>query len=417
MGRLAQHLVILALALGALVLGEASGTNEPIRILSIGAVLPGDTPIVEILAPEPSVQQTLVPTRRASEMEPKTAQRYVRLYFPKTYDRLREYGFIMYVAAPDVRPLTTIQMSHLRRATEEGIAAFADQGGISGYEAFEAAWMASGLHEMFPNDAAAVVEHGVAHSLGLSTFRVSISMEESLPEVLKPFSALGIEDLVVSHGFYVVPRQGATIWGEMKGLFPEKGRSFPWLMSMEFQAGLTWNLGDNFISTFWASKYGEMYNPFRTDVLMNVILFSVGRDLPDDILLVHNQRRAFGDYIQRRRFALEVVNFAETFGARVAKLYSMLEEADSVRNEAQESYLNQDYEASTAAMAQAFGLMADLNSEALKAKDTAMMWVFASEWMVLTGTSIVAGWALHFLMIRRRLYSEAGRTAYRRGDG
>ncbi len=398
--------------LGYLLLGVAVGAQAPIQVLSIGAVLAGDTPIIEILSPEPAVSQTLVPTRRASEMEPDTAKRYVRLYFPKTYDLLREHAFIIYVAAPDVRPLTTAQIQQLRRATEEGMPAFADQGGISGYTSFEEAWMVSGLHEIFPNDAVAVVEHGVEHSLDLSTFRISVQRDQILPAVLTPFVELGIERYVVSHGFYVVPKQGATIWAEMKGLFPEKGRFFPWLMSMEVGGGLTWNMGDNFVSSFWASRFGEMRNPYRTDVLMNVIYHSVGWQLPEDIILVHRQRQAFADYIQRRRFVLEVFEFAESFGAAISKLHDDVGRADFARDDAERRYLEQDYGGSEAMMAEAFSVLDDVNRDALRAKDRALLWVYMIEWLAVTATLLVSGLVLHSLMFRRRLYSESGRTSF-----
>lgn len=384
-----------------------------IEILSLGAVLRGDTPIVEILEPEPGVRQTLVPTRRASEMDPEDAKRYVRLYFPKTFSELVEHEFIIYVAAPDVRPLTTNQMNLLRRASDQGVPALADQGGISGYEAFEDAWMASGLHEIFPNDALAVVEHGVSHSLGLHTFTIALNEKDDLPPVLTPFGALGMEKYRVSHGFYVVPKQGATIWADMEGIFPEQGGRFPWLMSMPYGDGSSWNIGDNFVSSFWSNIYGDMRNPYRTDILMNIILHATGRDLPSDILVVHRQRVAFAEHIEDRRYATEVIEFSESFGAKVGAIYDALGEMDEIVREARQMYIEQDYEGSRIRMAEASQLMATLVADALRAKDRALAWVYTSEWLAITGTSIMVGWVVYILMIRRRLYSEAGRTVHR----
>jgi len=397
------------------ILTQVVHCGEYIRVFSMGAVLQGDTPIIEILEPEPAVRMALLPTRRASEMDPETAKRYVRLYFPKNYQELSSYDMILYVAAPDVRPLTTGQLQQLRRATDDGMPAFADQGGISGHESFEAAWIASGLHEVFPNDATAVVEHGVTHSLGLNTFTISINRDPGLPPVITPFIPLSIERYVVSHGFYVVAKQGAIVWGEMKGAFPERGAPTPWLMSLDYGEALTWSMSDNFISSFWGSRFGEMRNPYRTDILMNVILQSTGRQLPSDILVVHNQREAFGNYIQQRRFLQEVIDFAEDFGANVGSIYDGLRDVDGAVDDAKERYLDQDYDESGAIMAEVFTTLGELNSEAFSAKDRALAWVFASEWMALTGTSIISGWVLHYLMVKRRLYRETGRTTFR-GD-
>ncbi len=401
------------LSLLLLAAGIQGQEDVGIEILCLGAVLRGDTPIVEILEPEPGVRQTLVPTRRASEMDPEDAKRYVRLYFPKTFPELLAHEFIIYVAAPDVRPLTTNQINLLRRASDQGVPALADQGGISGYEAFEDAWMASGLHEIFPNDAPAVVEHGVSHSLGLHTFTIALNENDDLASVLTPFRALGIEKYHVSHGFYVVPKQGVTIWADMKGLFPEQGSRFPWLMSMPYRDGSSWNLGDNFVSSFWSNIYGDMRNPYRTDILMNIILHATGRDLPSDILVVHRQRVAFAEYIQDRRYATEVIEFSESFGADVGTIYDALGGMDQVVREARQRYIQQDYEGSRVRMVEASELMASLVADALKAKDRALAWVYTSEWLALTGTSVIVGWAVYILMIKRRLYSEAGRTPHR----
>jgi hypothetical protein len=386
------------------------GLREPIRILSIGAVLPADSPIVSILEPEPAAVQTLVPTRRASEMESDVAKRYVRLYFPKTAEILQEYDFVLYAAAPDVRPLTVTQVDMLRRATEGGTPALADQGGISSSEAFRQAWIASGLHEMFPNDASSVLSQGVEHSLGASTFTIDVREESGLPPVLTPFADLGIEGIVVSHGWHVVPKQGSRIWAEMEGLFPERGIEYPWLFSITYQEGLTWNLGDNFVSSFWGTFYGECRNPYRTDVLMNIIYYSTGRELPEDILQVHRQREGFADYLEQRRFLLGLIEFADNFGANTAPIHAGVEEADAVEADAEELYLEQEYELCQATMEEAFAMLSELGDTAVRAKDQALFWVYLSEWLATTATLIVSGLVVHQLMVRRVLYAPARTT-------
>jgi len=388
--------------------------SDGTKVLALGAVLLGDSPIVTILAPEPGLELTLVPTRHAFEMDPQAAQRYVRLYFPRRYDELAGYDFVLYVAAPDVRPLTASQITQLRRAAEEGVPSLADQGGISSYDSFRDAWMASGIYEIFPNDAPSVVAHGVTHSLGVSTFKISVRKDSSLPPLLTPFVPLGIERLTVSHGWYVVPKQGSTIWADMKGLFPGEGRDFPWLFSTRFGKALTWNLGDNFVSSFWSSVYEDCRNPYRTDVLVNILNYGMGKDLPRDVLLVHALRTSFGRYLEGRSFLLEVVEFADRFGANVARVYEGLEKTDSLVDRGKLDYLNQDYEATGEKVGRALAKLASLNEEAVKSRERALLWVYASEWMTTTGVSILSGYILYALMIRRRLYSSASHTSLRR---
>ncbi len=403
---------ILILALLLILTGASSGA-EIIDILAIGAVLPADSPIVSILEPDPGIRQTLVPTRHASAMDPETAKRYVRLYFPKSYAHLGEYEFIIYVAAPDVRPLTNRQIDFLKRSTSGGTPALADQGGISSDEVFRQAWVASGLHELFPNDASSVISHGVEHSLGTSSFRIEVRVDPTLPRVLRPFVDLGLEEILVSHGWYVVPKQGALIWAYMEGMFPAYQRDFPWLFSMQYDSGLTWNLGDNFVSSFWGSRYGECRNPYRTDVLMNIIYHSLGLELPDDILQVHRQREMFDEYLESKRHLLGVLEFVDSFGARTSDIQRRIEETDLIRDQARISYLEQRYQRSEDQLGEALEELENLEAEAVEAKNEALTWVYISEWTVTSATLIISGLVLHQLMIRRRLYSSTKTTSWK----
>ena len=47
-----------------------------------------------------------------------------------------------------------------------------------------------------------------------------------------------------------------------------------------------------------------------------------------------------------------------------------------------------------------------LTQEAIDAKDRALLWIFAIEWLVVSGTSILAGFLVWTLMVRRALYRE-----------
>jgi hypothetical protein len=48
--------------------------------------------------------------------------------------------------------------------------------------------------------------------------------------------------------------------------------------------------------------------------------------------------------------------------------------------------------------------MTALNDAALSAKDSAFFWIYLTEWSVVTATTIISGYILHALMMRRRLY-------------
>jgi hypothetical protein len=51
---------------------------------------------------------------------------------------------------------------------------------------------------------------------------------------------------------------------------------------------------------------------------------------------------------------------------------------------------------------------------ALEARDAALFWIFVTEWLVVSGTGLICGFAIWTLMVRRRMYREVGIT---RGGG
>jgi hypothetical protein len=51
--------------------------------------------------------------------------------------------------------------------------------------------------------------------------------------------------------------------------------------------------------------------------------------------------------------------------------------------------------------------------EARMAKDTALLWIYISEWMVTTAVALISGTILWWLMVRRELYREVTTTQLR----
>ena len=51
-------------------------------------------------------------------------------------------------------------------------------------------------------------------------------------------------------------------------------------------------------------------------------------------------------------------------------------------------------------------MMDRVEDEAVKAKNQALLWIYAIEWLVVTGTLMIGGFILWSLMVRRKLYRE-----------
>ena len=52
----------------------------------------------------------------------------------------------------------------------------------------------------------------------------------------------------------------------------------------------------------------------------------------------------------------------------------------------------------------------DIESESAKIRRRALVWIYVTEWIAVTGTSMLAGFLLWSLMVRRRLYREVTTT-------
>jgi hypothetical protein len=76
-------------------------------------------------------------------------------------------------------------------------------------------------------------------------------------------------------------------------------------------------------------------------------------------------------------------------------------------------YLEQDYAATISYMESMSERIIAITERAIKLKNETMVWVYTSEWLAVTGISLVAGTSLWSLMIRRRLYKEMGSTRLR----
>jgi hypothetical protein len=143
-----------------------------------------------------------------------------------------------------------------------------------------------------------------------------------------------------------------------------------------------------------------------------MLWFSTGRDLPDDPLKLHQYRRLVYDFNIRRSLLLSLLDFAELFGANPRKEYAQLDEIDEVVSDAGSLYLDREYDDAFDTMTEATSQLMELDNEAAKLKDKALLWVYVVEWSVTTAVLLVAGVILWSLMVRRALYREVGATKW-----
>lgn len=157
---------------------------------------------------------------------------------------------------------------------------------------------------------------------------------------------------------------------------------------------------------FWRWKY-------NVDVVANVIYFTARVPIPEDLVLIHRIREMIGDFYYGRVYALSTMEFADKFGANLRPLEVKLEELTDNKGLADRHFIDQDYESAAVALESALVDLEVVITEAIEAKDRALIWIFVIEWLVVTGTSMMAGTVLWTLMVRRKLYKEVGETRLR----
>ncbi len=100
----------------------------------------------------------------------------------------------------------------------------------------------------------------------------------------------------------------------------------------------------------------------------------------------------------------------EKFGANTNPLMVKVLAMDDRWTRARSLYIGQDYDGSWSLLDQ---LIVDIDSfthDALKLKDQTLFWIHVSEWCMITGTSLLAGFVLWALMVKRRFYKMVDQT-------
>jgi hypothetical protein len=403
--------ILIALAASGLYhLPATLGQDGPATgILALGEVLPQECPLFAWFRNEPGFFLTLIPTKVDFVMllTLEESRRLVRLYFPRTRHELQtDYGFLAFVDT-DLLPLTSERIGDLKAAVGEGgLSAFASLGG--GVFTFNyGMWASSSLADVFPHDFLQTSSGQLAPS-----FRVEVNRRDDLPPVLTMLIPVGIESVAGKTWGEIYPRTGSTTWGWIKPFgSPEL---HPFLVSMPSGAGdaKTWAIADDLDAPWWSSVYEPSTNEYAQDVFLNIVHHSLGHRLPGDIITTHAVRIRFTSYDSWRAAALGTFEFLEKFGAQTSHLFADLSELDGAVVDARGEYARQEYQTAAVLMDHVIERTIELDGRAIESKNRTLLWVYATEWLAITGTLLTAGVVLHSLMVRRSLYRVSGGTRF-----
>jgi uncharacterized membrane protein len=146
------------------------------------------------------------------------------------------------------------------------------------------------------------------------------------------------------------------------------------------------------------------------DFAINLILYVAQRTLPRDYTVVHEYRRNVHTMAIGRQTVISLIFFVESFGGNAREIDEEVINLDSMVLLAGEHYLDQDYPGALLASEAALEKMKSIEELAIRVKNRALLWVYVVEWLSVTGVSLLSGFVVWTLMVRRRLYREVGVT-------
>ncbi len=181
---------------------------------------------------------------------------------------------------------------------------------------------------------------------------------------------------------------------------------------------VTWEVAERtrvFALTSAIDRLSQGLNPwqYHYDLASNLMIYLDYRPVPQDVEIVHRARFRILQIAQRRSILVDVLEFSEAFGADTRTIMSGIEELDRIVSGAHEQYLDLRYEEMLEGCEPIEPMIQELERRAVELKNRALIWVYAIEWLAVTGTALFCGFILWTVMVQRRLYKEVRVTSLR----
>jgi hypothetical protein len=369
----------------------AVSAGEQINTLLIGMCTAYSRIIFE---DEPLIDYTPVYIRGADW---ETMKRMVRTYFPRNYEAMQKYDYI-YLNSPEYYVLTDEQDRWIYDRIVEGAGGMNDASVFSQIAQIHNAWANSMAQRAFPNDAPAVVaKHGGGESLiEAHTVRINMDFPDPVMTIFEPYD---VEDVVGYTGRFVIARQGAGILAYQEGNHPSYS-DVPYLVAWDYEEGRTMTCGSMIAYVTWLGRD----NPYSPDIVVNMMLYTMRRDLITDVDLFHALKADFRGVRGKLSYLISVMNFVDRLGANVGRVQEGADTVQEYWERASDAYLESDFDAAHELLQEGFEYLNRAEEIAIEEKNRAMLWIFVIEWLATAGTLFVSSFVVWSLMVRRRLY-------------
>jgi hypothetical protein len=377
-----------------------------IRILCIGESYYPETVLPLLLRGDPKVRYDPLPANMGEGTfvwgGPTALKKFVRQYVPRRYeDFLATYDLVILSDYPAIflEPEHYVWFEKAIREEGAGLAKYEVNFGTGASSYPLEPWVSSAVYAAFPADLP-VLGFKTAGPAGAGRPPDGVIVEEGDPLLDLP----GVErfQLFGSGSFGVEkPRPSA--------------KTIAWFRYTTYQAIMIWDYGlgrsaSTVAGLDWMDGAAAREWDFYPDFFLNQFYWLVHEEIPEDMFLVNNIRRGLLEMQIRSQLILSVVEFVETFGASGRSIELELTQVDDGRAEIQDLYLNQEYVSARERIDELRDLMTLIEAKSVELKDRALFWIYVIEWSVVSGVSLVCGFLLYTLMVRRRMYREVSVT-------
>ena len=394
---------LFSLFLLLLLVGPATG-REPrrdpqtgkIRLKYIGDCLAVQTP-TRGLGLDPLISLSLIPSSiQEWAVDLKDIRRYMRLYMPRNLEHLAgETDVVMLSnsAADYFRPEWLRWMS---TATQDGmglvmIGGLSSFGGYNGYIVYPD-WGQTEIGIILPVDTIRVNDNG-AYDFA---FRLLPHMEDD--PLMSAFDW--------GRGPYFFSINRASMKPGAKKIAITDPEERPLLAYQEVGTGSVLA----FLST-WGNPWGNEFVRWEyfVDFSADMAYYSAGLEIPDPAI-VHEIRLLFEEYLLAQEIARSILDFVDKLGGSVSRVQEKMDALVMRREGADELYIQQDYPGCQEEMVTLIEEMKPISDDALRAKNSAFLWIYVIEWSSVTATVFLSGYFLYSTMIRRRLFRQVSST-------
>jgi uncharacterized membrane protein len=379
-------------------------TTGRIRVLYMGDGLGIRSPLSYIMM-EPSFVTTPVEAC-TFHSTPDFITKQMRAYMPRTASRMRDGYDVLILSDANKGVFKPREINWMSDGVlEEGLGLIMI-GGAESYEgragAVAPSWSVTTVADVLPVNM--IEDEYCDQSMEMIIVDEECELSRSLP-----FNTLGPK-AIFGEGHKVTLKQNSNLIAEAQTMSYGRLPHLVW-----------WDVGNGrgfSMLTDWTPAGGAVFMTwsYYPDFVLNVIMFTAGKRLPDDVDVVYMIRRRIRDYSDIRGTLDSMIDIVDKFGGNFAAVERAARECDEARNGANDLYFEGEYGPALESYDSLINLVNIRVEEARVIARQALFYVYLIEWAAVTGTFMICGVILYTLMIRRRMYAEVSSTRLQRHD-